>query len=192
MKIYETTYPIKTFYLRPELQDTLKDTLTVTVDYVKRIILIESPIKSFSIRLSLQDNRDPIAQILRMNKEQILVAMGCQKTLNAKQSGIKTGCNVRTFCKLHNMSEFDIQSKTYDKMMNEHRFFDDTHCFESMCEVIKEHEVLGPHANEIIEEVFLWPEQQETVVDLFIKYMFPIFETLPKITETNILISHNS
>ena len=81
MKVYETIYPIKTFYLRPEAQDDAKETLTVTVDYVGKIILIESPIKSFSIKLSLQDNRDPIAQILRMNKEQILVAIVYQNHL---------------------------------------------------------------------------------------------------------------
>ena len=73
-------------------------------------------------------------------------------------------------------------------MIATHKTYSDIYAFETLCSVLKKHPSLSQFADELIEQVYLWPEYHELIADIIIEKLFSILTTIPPIKTNAILV----
>lgn len=191
MKVHEILPVKRTFYLTPEEGDERLGVIKVFLHYDAPILKIETMMGVFYINLTTKYvEKDPAKVILDFSKEDLLNRMGIEQIYKPDISYSKTVKNIMEKCQDLSIERFNITSNVYDKMMQKYKCYSDDNCFNALLDMIHEDPILSQYENEIVEKVYIWPEFHSYIADCIIKYLYPVFKTLPTIPKTSFVIEH--
>jgi hypothetical protein len=188
MKVYEILPTKKTFYLMPEPGENSDTRLTVDICYDTQQVIIKGHLNPIIIDVQTKCFVDPITTLLSYDKNDILHHMGIHPNLSLHQSFSKTMINIENKAKTLGIPTHNFQSDIYDEMIATHKTYSEIYSFETLCSVLRKHKVLSEFADELIEEIYLWPEYHECIADVIIDKLFPVLKTVPPIKTNAILV----
>ena len=191
MKVHEILPTKKTFYLTPEEGDERLGVIKVFLHYDAPVLKIETMMGVFYINLKTQCvENDPAKVILRFSKDELLTRMGIEQVYKPNMSYTKTMNNIAEKCNALSITRPNIASDVYDKMMKKYTCYSDNNCFNSLIDIIHEDPILSQYEDEIIEKVYIWPEFHSYIADCIIKYLYPVFKTMPSVPKTSFVVEY--
>lgn len=192
MKVYEMLPTKKTFYLMPESGENSDTRLTVDICYDTQQVIVKGHLNPIIIDVKTKFFVDPIITLLSYDKNDLLHHMGINPSLSLQKSFSKTMVNIEKKAKFLGITTYNFPTDIYDEMIATHKTYSEIYSFETLCSVLRKHKVLSEFADELIEEIYLWPEYHEFIADVIIDKLFPVLKTVPPIKTNAILVECNS
>ena len=153
-----------------------------------RQVIVKGHLNPIIIDVKTKFFVDPIITLLSYDKNAILHHMGINPSLSLQKSFSKTMVNIEKKAKSLGITTYNFPTDIYDEMIATHKTYSEIYSFETLCSVLRKHKVLYEFADELIEEVYLWPEYHEFIADVIIDKLFPVLKTVPPIKTNAILV----